>query len=414
MPPPVARIALVLHGRVPSWRGGELTDASHPTFNASRRSLARFAAGSMRRHVLEANRADGVACYVHSWNPELADVWATMLHPAAELHQPINSSLSALRSQHVSMQRAVSLVPLSIRLILLSRNDVLLFADMHLRPLLSTLYPSDEALWLPHSCQTSFAPARFGELGAVHEACGCQAKRKPCEGISGRGQAVEAPSVGRYGFRVAADEGQHSLFVQDWMFVATPSIARSFGRIHEQFERYESAIHARAAVPTWAHFYWAHHITHVLPPSVRVRFLPDVIHGIDLVLARFIRFGRDCEARVPESSARALGRSRNHTRALTRAPAAVATHPRLVNQCPARLRSGEHIMCPWYAPVCPDGHAEATVTAVRRAENALRRARLATDHPFLRGDVLHNQDRRIVLKRMLKEQRFRRVRARGV
>jgi hypothetical protein len=160
-----ADIALVLHGRVPSWRGRDLTENSADTtlLNASRRSLARFAAGNLRRRVLMPNR--GLDVYVHSWNPELGAVWDA-LRPARVWHQPIIRGLSALRSQHLSLKRVLSLVPDSIRLMLVSRLDVLLFTDVLLRPLLhdEAVAAGHEALWLPRTLLLRTGPALVATL----------------------------------------------------------------------------------------------------------------------------------------------------------------------------------------------------------------------------------------------------------
>ena len=166
--------ALVLHGRVPSWRGRSLTETSSDTslLNASRRSLAQFAASSLRRHVLQPN-AGMLEVVVHSWSPECADVWDDILQPTRQLHEPVIHGLSALRSQHLSMTRALSLLSSSTRLVLVARLDLLLFTNVELQPLLGALSPNDEALWLPHSCQRSLLPGRMGEMAAVREACGC-------------------------------------------------------------------------------------------------------------------------------------------------------------------------------------------------------------------------------------------------
>ena len=69
-------------------------------------------------------------------------------------------------------------------------------------------------------------------------------------------------------FRVKDAEADRSLFVLDWLFIATTASARSFGRIHTDYSEYEQAIVRRAAVPPWGHFYWAHHVTRVLALSM--------------------------------------------------------------------------------------------------------------------------------------------------
>lgn len=348
----------------------------------------------------------GLDVYVHSWNPELGAVWDA-LRPARVWHQPIIRGLSALRSQHLSLKRVLSLVPDSIRLMLVSRLDVLLFTDVLLRPLLhdEAVAAGHEALWLPHHCQNALGPTQFDELRAVHAECGCAGKR--CAGISGRGQLAEAPSVSRRGFRVLTPDAHHSLFVLDWLYVATAATARSFALIGEHFESYERQIAAKALVPHWAHFYWAHHVTTSLGPDVSVRFLPKLLAGVDLILARFIRFGRDCEAPVTAPSN--LPRTLNATM-VSLASDARPTVVRLRDQCPARLRHAAHVLCPWYAPVCAARHADETVAAIRRAELALRHDGLTAAHPFDATGPFASQ--RKVLAAMVRLPRYRHVRAR--
>lgn len=62
-----------------------------------------------------------------------------------------------------------------------------------------------------------------------------------CVGLSGKGWLMESPSLARLNLRADAQVPkatlllEHSLYVLDWWFVATPAVASSFARIHENF-----------------------------------------------------------------------------------------------------------------------------------------------------------------------------------
>ena len=111
-----------------------------------------------------------------------------------------------------------------------------------------------------------------------------------------------------------------------------PEVAKTFAAIGDRHREYHKAIKARAAVSEWAHFYWAQHVTSVLPaemPSLKLDYL--LLAGRDFALARFARFGVDCEASV--YSLRGLPGFVNITAARTKLWASLVS-PMLANQCP--------------------------------------------------------------------------------
>ena len=368
-------IALCLHGHISSWVGSK----SNETFwwlNASRRSLARLAADSVVRHVLQPNRVD---VFIHSWNPELAKLLDELYAPLSSKHDAVLPQLRNVLSQHLSMKRCLALVPNNVRLIMVARLDLLFFTDVPLRELVE-LAGHRPMLWLPQACQHDHGVPR-AEHAAMFASCGCRVdrwRRDTCNSISGKGWLMEAPSAERLNARGPAEE-VHSLYVLDWWFVATPSVARSFVAIHDNYTRYVRALHQRHfAGPAWAHFYWAHHVTHELPANVAVHFV-TLQHGRDFSLARFVRFGVDCEAQV--TSPEKLAGTANATAAkLTR----LRMHPRLEGQCPARLQRHQFISCPWDTPACraQAHHAERVVAALRRAKTVLHLEGLPFAHAF--------------------------------
>ena len=378
------RVAMCFHGLLAAWKGRHAPPAADQAVNATR-SLAKFAAASIHKHVLSPARAAGVAVavFIHSWNPELAGVLDALYAPAASLHEPPQLGLKPVRSQHLSMHRAISMVPPQVALIMVSRLDLLFYTDLHLaqllvaanrRPMPPAIAPS---LWLPHTCQLNI-DAPPAEQRAIQAECGCRVCTREtaggctpgghvpsCKGPNGLGTLVEAPSLERLGVRWAKPEAQHGMYVLDWWFVATADIARSFTQLTDNFTYYDRAVRRRARGELWAHQYWAHHITHVLPPRAAPRFL--LLDGQDFTLARFVRRGTSCSTPI-HMPARIL-RTLNKTVAkLT----SWLVPDALADQCPAALRHSSTVMCPWYTPACPVEHAEAAAAAIKRAESALR------------------------------------------
>ena len=369
-------IALCLHGRISSWVGTKAHETRKEWLNASRRSLARLAADSIQRHIIKPSWHSGapIGVFIHSWNPELASFLDGLYHPMQSQHDPINPQLRSVMSQHLSMKRCLGLVPESVRLIMVSRLDLLFFADVPL-PALADAARRGPALWLPHVCQHDLDVPK-AEQSAMFAECGCHAQPNLCTGISGKGWLVESPTVERLHARAPTRE-IHSLYVLDWWFVATPFTARSFGAIHDNFTNYVSSLgHRHFHGAPWAHFFWAHHVTHVVPMNVDVRFVA-LLSGRDFLLARFVRFGRDCEAPVRHPAH--LARTANIT-ATKRARRWI--EPRLEDQCPQRLQQHATIMCPWDTPVCAGRHAESVVAALRRTEQALRQEGLPNEHAY--------------------------------
>jgi hypothetical protein len=304
--------ALCLCGRVASWRNG-LNDHSAPDqlalLNQSRRAIVRTAAEGLKRHVVAAAHLAGLAVdiFIHSWNPELAETFSEVYRPKASLHEPVHRKLRTVSSLHLSLSRVVAMVPKEIALVMVSRHDLLLYEDVPLPSLLADAH-AQPSLWLPQSCQHRFSAVDgvpIAEQPAMFEACGCRPAgvhvagdgAADCVGLSGKGWLMESPSLARLNIRADAQVPkatlllEHSLYVLDWWFVATPAVASSFARIHENFSGYTHELRARGAsfvrVRSWSHFYWAHHITHVLRESVAVRFMP-LLQARDFGLARFV------------------------------------------------------------------------------------------------------------------------------
>lgn len=469
---PTVAAALCLHGRITSWVGTKSHSASW--LNASRRSLARFAADSYRRHVLASNRQLGlaVAVYIHSWNPELASLYDELYAPAAQIHEPAQPGLRAVASQALSMKRCLALVPDNVAIVMVARPDALFYTNVPLAHVLAKHREQDglgaPALWLPHTCQHNLrthkqqaadlravrAPSPWDERDGMYETCGCGRRDRSRKssalqcgrGISGMGSFYESPELTRV-FAGGSDASlHHSLYVLDWFFVATLPLARSFGTIYANFTDVATAMRLRGfRGPPWAHFYWAHHIAYTVVRrygAASVRFLGPLVNGRDVsysahawelepfragtlcplpactvrftracarsipfahnmtpasptllrsspcmrwqfILARFARFGINCEVRVPTAALPRLARTINATRAHL---ATREIDPALEHQCPPRLQRGTTLLCPWYTPACATGAstdaAAGALAALRRAETALHAEGLNLSHAF--------------------------------
>jgi len=220
--------------------------------------------------------------------------------------------------------------------------------------------------------------------------CGCGGQPERCNGISGKGWLVESPTLDRLNMHVVANE-THNLFVVDWFFVATPRVARSFVAIYDDFWEYMRALQRRGfGGSPWAHFFWAHHLTEVLGKHTSVRghrlagrnaslaFLP-LLQGPDFTLARFVRFGRDCEAPVRRRALLAMPKTAAR---LSKKLAERVVNPLLEAQCPPHLQHHTSILCPWDTPACAGAHAESVVAALRRTEAALALEGLPGSHAY--------------------------------
>lgn len=392
------RVALALHGRLSSWLGTKASDQAW--LNASRRSLARLAADSYHRFILEPNAPHFAGVYMHTWNPELAPLWNSLYAPKVSRHDPIQPGLRSVASQHLSMKLVLALVPSDegFSLVMVARLDLLFFSPVPLVHLATTAAGHTSGLWLPSNCQHNLRIAS-SEREGLYESCGCGRRskhRRRCQqGLSGLGSLWESPDLTRA--RASRTDSkidlnrtrvmEHSLFVNDWWFVATLDVARSFGWLHSSSSpggingTYVRGLRRRGfRGPPWGHFFWAHHVTHVLPQlptRVSVQFAPT-LNGRDFILARFVRFGSACEAAV-RTPHQTIPITLNATR---HALAARWIDPILSDQCPPRLQRGTRLMCPFYSPACGAQAARRALEAIWRAEAALQAEGLNLSHAY--------------------------------
>lgn len=411
------RVALVLHGKLSTWTASSSASQAKPrrcfqtaAYNRSLASAAVFARNNTWEHVVLANRRDGVdvQTYLHSWNPEAADLLDRLYEPCAScsLHEPAVAGLEQVRSQMLSLQRAISLVPsdpaTAPTLVIVMRYDLLYFSSLRVGGL-----SSEVGLWMPQLCVPAEGMDIAKELPPFRDTCGCSPtpqKSKPCrvpQKEVGRGLLLQAPSAhDSLSRRPAALDKLHPgawAFVMDQLFVASPRVARSFASIHDNVGQYDvwlrrlantSNVRWPPGTMRWGHFYWAVHIEVVVAGAMRERvgFLP-LMHHRDFQLLRRVWWGAFCDVEVPQAKLAAI---EPHARrrlpppavvdALTalRVSAGFGDDPRLssavvATQCPESLQYGRRIACPIFSPAClqsPSHNATA-----QRVRDIMRRAK---------------------------------------
>ena len=386
-PGTVRRVALCLYGKIGEWR---LSSSSLPK-SGSNRSVAAYAAlahSTIQRHILQANRRDGLAVdvFLHSWNPEVGPELDALYQPNASLHQQPLEALERVRSGHLSLKRVLLLLRArevpgdEVSLIMLSRFDVLWYNDLLFRGL------SSSRIWLPHHCQPVVG-LRHSEVGALRSLCG-----------SDRGALME-PAYTQRLFSVPLErQANYNSFVLDYWFISSVEVAETFGRIYHQFDEYTRQMARQLGWRPFnaAHFYWTHHISTLLRRSedlaaenpsaalpLRASFTAQ--SEVDFNLARFYEFGSDClvetspirdalSARLQQLRAKltpnpfsaagpmlGLGYARppanRHEvlKSLEDHDERRANLSWLAAQCPQPLRTGRSLQCPWYSRRCSAG-----------------------------------------------------------
>ena len=374
------RIALCLYGMIGTWEQGAtelmISRSEGKTLhkNASIAALATFSHRSIHQHIVTANRADGMAVdvFLHSWNPEVGSVLDRLYSPVASQHQPPVEALERVRSSHLSMMRVLALLRMhetpgaEAQLVMVCRYDIVFFRPVLLRG----LHPT--SIWLPHFC-TSVLGLGADASAALARVCG-----------SDRGDLKQPPYAQRYFGRNRMSRGDnYNSMVLDYFFIASPAVAETFSAIYRHHDIYQRQMDALYNTHTFAsHFFWTHHInrmlrSNILPDGQQLRISWFSHFEIDFNLARFQHFGSDCLVETDstfrsraEATLDAM-RQKIHPSPFVGYPPALVPAgswiPRnlswLVGQCPASLRSGHTIQCPWYSPRC-DSKLKETVRAL--------------------------------------------------
>ena len=348
------RVALCLYGKIGTWDQSASDARDGPASNTSVVRIASLAHRTIQRHIVHANRRDGliVDVFLHSWNPDAGAALDALYAPNASLHQAPITRLERVRSGHLSLERVLLLrraheiVDDAPQLVMLSRYDIVWWADLLLREL------SPSRLWLPHYCQPVIALSAAAST-ALESLC-----------ASDRGALVEPVYARRFfGKKLERDKDYTSMVLDHW-FVASAEVAETFGAIFHRHAEYAAAMQARLAGwrPFAAHFFWVHHIGLLLQRSaeelaagrqkqqLRVGFTSQ--SELDFNLARYHKFGADCAIDTAPARAPLEAQIKLMTEKLTPSPFGENTSW-LAAQCPAALRSGRRAQCPWYSRRCP-------------------------------------------------------------
>ena len=239
---PVVRLAVVLHGRLPTWDHGSNGTVCGRT-GCRRSSLAgilRFCHRSIWQHVLIPNRRDSKQAdvFVHSWHPELAAQYTQLYGPVASLHEPLPVSLNAASIAAASLRRALTLVTTAAPgydLVFVTRQDLVFYSTPHIW---ARHTPQRRLLVLPEWCAqaplTASSPSM--SLGASLPKSAKRAADAACATSGSRDIAIE--SVG--GPSTAQLLHQPSLqgtaaVVRGWWFAATTEVALALVTETSQF-----------------------------------------------------------------------------------------------------------------------------------------------------------------------------------
>jgi len=213
--------------------------------------------------VLAANEARFVTdVYVHSWNPEVADVVDGLYRPLCSLHELGMNSTSSARSQARSLARVIRLVrghedrepEFKHEMYLALRHDVYFLDALHYE-----FVPQAPLVFAQHCC----AKRNEQQINIVDY---CKVSRY----------------IGKSARRSTTSD--YNMYFMDWFFIARPSAIDSFAYIDARFDWYTRRIHALSINRQWTHFYWSYHTHFVLNATDTVRF--HMIGGMNYSLTR--------------------------------------------------------------------------------------------------------------------------------
>lgn len=332
------RIALCLFGKLGAWEVAPTHLGKHGN-NRSVATYAMLAHQTIQRHILQANRQDGldVDVFLHSWNPQVGHILDDLYQPNASLHQEPLQTLERVRSAHLSMKRVLLLLRAheipgqEVSLVMISRFDVLWFDDLLLLAL------STSHIWLPHHCQPvlGLSDAASKEVYSL-----CQ---------SDRGALMEPVYAQRsFGVHLQREQNYNS-FVLDYWFISSVEVAESFAAIYHQHDGTGTMSQSRLQVGFVSH------------------------SEVKFNLARFFAFGNDCLVDTGPVRAALSSQLAQMSAKLTPSPfhgagpmigiantvPVVKSESKelgnvswLAAQCPHSLKSGRKLQCPWYSRQC--------------------------------------------------------------
>ena len=285
--PSTAGIALVLHGRLATWTSSASRSqhmmgcGNGSAYVQSLLSAARFAHESIWEHVVLANERSGlrVRVYLHSWSPEAGALLSRLYQPQNSLHERPIPGLDKVRSQALSLSRALAMVPTTqdTALVVVTRYDLIFYRDLLLEGLLRER--ESTGLWLPQLCLQAVGLSPSDAV-PMHTACGCVGSHRcSSQRQVTRGSLLEAPYLRWASARVRQSLGAAGYaFVDDRLFVATLPVAHSFATIYQHRPRYDSWLAQlanqsdwlKSGGALWMHYYFAVHIEMIVAREMGV------------------------------------------------------------------------------------------------------------------------------------------------
>jgi len=293
------RVALVLYGKVGSFKAPSSMTRADERNTESGTHVLRHAHRTWARHVAAANPRATFEAFAHSWSPEVGELIDELWAPKWSLHEEprmrqfgsdvgasaAGSMASALDAKASAEQAANA----TYDLVWAMRYDLLFLQPVPLASL-----PRAQ-LWLPSQC-CDWEPDPVLSPGFVPPSVRTAVGRAEHECLGGLVHVVDACRVshflragGRKTDRLIRD-AERNYFINDWFFVAPSATADTWGGLHHRHSAYAAALREVGIPLTWQHFMWAAHVHHALRIGAGVRPLLDV--GVSFTLARLAKTRR--------------------------------------------------------------------------------------------------------------------------
>ena len=284
-------VALVLFGKV----GTLEKPSSFTAADGGDERLIRLSHASLKTMLLDANPRARVETFIHSWNPALGPLLNELYAPTWSSHEPQVHSFR-LPSASLSLRRALGAVEAhgaKYDLVAALRHDLLFLAPLRWAEL-----PTGQ-IWFPAFC----CPTDSVGIGARERRESIEpayrAMRDAC--YDDVGSFSDMCRVG-YFLRMSRRDkdllpsSEYNYWINDWMWVAPPRTALSFGGIGERLPLYAEALKHAGIPMTATHFVWSAHLHHALEIAHGVR--ATLWADVEVVLARDAVNERKCATNV--------------------------------------------------------------------------------------------------------------------
>ena len=260
-------------------------------------------------------------------------------------------------------------------LVLLTRIDILFYSNLRVWSLPE--YTSSR-LWLPEYCQArhhGLAAERPPVRDAANQVCARSCFGAQCDPLpKARGARLfpavfaERPTAQRLGgsmlFGGLDTHMSLGTVVNDFWYLATPPVARSFVWIYDAHQSYMRELSAsllsatdpqrKLTIPRFTHLFWAHHIRAVLAPrGVLSAFIASdysLVRGGDAGTSCSVPFNDTWHSAGGTAASTRLISERRALRAFWRDTN--ASEWMVPKQCPLSWHLLEVVRCPWDSPAC--------------------------------------------------------------